>query len=201
MSWNVFSQILIANSFFIDVVGLSKPSLKTRVQIGKISTLNNIMRESAAFSSFPKESKFILPTGDGAAICFIGGAELPFELALEVHDKLNRHNEAVAKNEEKVHVRIGIHSGPVVVLRDLLGNDNIWGSGIIMARRIMDLGEKSHILLSSDYVRLMREVSDKWKDYKSSIHKLGYYGVKHGVTVMVYSAHSASFGNPVSPEK
>lgn len=143
MSWNVFSRILVANSFFIDVVGLSKPNLKTHIQIEKINTLNAIMKESVAFSSCPKESKFVLPTGDGAAICFIGGMELPLELALEVHDKLNRRNEGIARNDEKIHVRIGIHSGPVVVLRDLLGNDNIWGSGIIMARRIMDLGEKS----------------------------------------------------------
>ena len=196
MSWNVFSQILIANSFFVDIVGLSNPRLKTQIQIKKINTLNNIITESQSFLNSPKESKFILPTGDGAAICFIGYVESPIELALELHRKLNQYNGSVAKESERIFVRIGIHAGPVIVLTDLLGNDNIWGSGIIFARRIMDIGQKNHILLSSDYVRLLKAVSEKWKDYKKMIHKIGYYTVKHDVSLMVYSAYSESFGNP-----
>lgn len=199
MSWNIFSQILVANTFFVDIVGLSRPRLRTQIQIKKINTLNHIITESWAFSNSPKESKFILPTGDGASISFIGGVESPLDLALELHCKLNQYNEAIARETERIYVRIGIHAGPVIVLKDLVGNDNIWGSGIIMARRIMDIGEKNHILLSSDYVRLLKAVSEKWKDYKNMIHKIGYYSVKHDVSIMVYSVYSESIGNLSRP--
>lgn len=90
----------------------------------------------------------VLPTGDGMAIGFLQGPELPLNLAIEIHRMLSKHNKAKIP-AEIIRVRIGIHSGAAFVVDDVLSNKNIWGPGIILARRIMDIGDDGHILLSS----------------------------------------------------
>ncbi|HET6458978.1 MAG TPA: hypothetical protein VFG24_08890, partial [Nitrosopumilaceae archaeon] len=64
-------DVINANFFFIDVVGLSDPSLSVKKQIAKIDVLNRLIGSCNAFSTTPKNRKIILPTGDGMAIGFL----------------------------------------------------------------------------------------------------------------------------------
>jgi class 3 adenylate cyclase len=64
---------------------------------------------------------------------------------------------------EALRLRIGIHSSPVFVVNDVLENKNIWGPGIIIARRIIDFGNDGHKLLSSRVAEDLRELSDEYK--------------------------------------
>ena len=49
---------------------------------------------------------------------------------------------------------------------DLLqGDENIWGPGIIMCRRVMDIGDDGHILLTSRLAEDLMEISDEYKKY------------------------------------
>jgi predicted DNA binding CopG/RHH family protein len=190
-------SLIHANLFFVDIVGLTDPTMSTKTQIKKIETLNRSITECWSFNSITKDNKLILPTGDGMAIAFLQGPELPLKLAIELHGKLTPYNKGKIPSET-LRTRIGIHSGPVFVVEDILNNRNIWGPGIIIARRIMDIGEEGHILLSSRVAEDLRELSDR---YKQIIRPLHDYTIKHGQSLLIYSAYGKGFGNSKVPTK
>ena len=76
---------------FIDIVGLSNPTLSTEAQITKINILNEKIKDCPSFKNTDKEKRIILPTGDGAAIGFKNDIFLPLDLAKELHEKLNEY--------------------------------------------------------------------------------------------------------------
>ncbi|MGB7662579.1 MAG: adenylate/guanylate cyclase domain-containing protein [Nitrososphaeraceae archaeon] len=188
-------NLIHAHFFFVDIVGLSDPSVSTRIQIKKIQTLNSIVMNSTSFRFTPRDTMLVLPTGDGMAIGFLQGPELPLNLAIEIHKMLSKYNKAKIPTEI-IRVRIGIHSGAAFVVDDVLNNKNIWGPGIILARRIMDIGDDGHILLSARISEDLREISDYYKQILRPVQK---YAIKHGQTISLYSAHDKGFGNPRPP--
>lgn len=190
-------SLIHGNFFFVDIVGLSDPNMSTMTQIKKIETLNRCIRESEVFKAIPTEMMLVLPTGDGVAIGFLQGPEIPLRLAIELHRRLYEYNKGKIPSET-VRIRIGIHGGNVFVVNDVLGNKNVWGPGIIIARRVMDLGDDGHILLSPRMAEDLRELSD---NYKQIIKPLHDYSIKHGQTLLIYSAYGKGFGNPKPPSK
>jgi archaellum biogenesis ATPase FlaH len=190
------SSVINANFFFIDIVGLSSPSLSVRKQIEKIEFLNNFVISSEIFRK--NSDKKVLPTGDGMAIGFTANPEAPLDLSIQLHDKLKRHNIGL-DNESSLAVRIGIASGPVFIVNDANNNQNIWGPGIIFARRVMDIGDDYHILLDAGLAHSLLTLDDK---YKEIIHYIGDYQIKHGQIIKLYSAyHENKFGNKNTPVK
>jgi hypothetical protein len=109
MSLNNAPSLIHANFFFIDIVGISDPTTSTKSQIKKIETLNRSIIECSIFKIISKDNMLVLPTGDGMAIGFLQGPELPLRLAIELHEKLNKYNKGKIPSET-VRVRIGIHS-------------------------------------------------------------------------------------------
>jgi Adenylate and Guanylate cyclase catalytic domain len=190
-------NLVHSNFFFIDIVGLSDPSMSTMIQIKKIEVLNKSILSCESFRSAPKDTLIVLPTGDGMAIGFLQGPELPLRLAIELHITLVKYNKGRIP-AETIRVRIGIHSGSVFLVKDILGNNNVWGPGIIIARRIMDLGDDGHILLSRRIAEDLREISD---EYKSIIKPLYDYTTKHSQKLFLYSAYGRGFGNARLPSK
>jgi hypothetical protein len=190
-------NLINAHFFFIDIVGLSDPLVSTKIQIKKIQTLNSMVMNSTSFRFTPKDTMLVLPTGDGMAIGFLQGPELPLNLAMEIHRMLAKYNKAKIP-AEIIRVRIGIHSGAAFVVEDVLNNKNIWGPGIIIARRIMDIGDDGHILLSARISEDLREISDYYKQILRPVHQ---YSIKHGQTISLYSAYDKGFGNPRPPTK
>jgi hypothetical protein len=163
----------------------------------KIEILNKLISECPSFSSISKDTMLVLPTGDGMVIGFTQGPELPLHLAIELVKKIGRHNKGKIPSES-VRVRIGIHSGPVFLVNDILNNKNIWGPGIITARRIMDIGEDGHILMSAKTAEDLRQLS---YEYKKIIKPLHDYNTKHGQSLLVYSVYGSGFGNPNPPAR
>ena len=192
------SQVVNVNFFFIDIVGLSNPSLSVKKQIDKIEILNKLIGSCDAFAK-AKEKKIVLPTGDGMAIGFFMHPESPLHLAVQLHSKLRTYNRGKNNsNEDMLGVRIGISSGPIFIVNDMNGNQNVWGPGIILARRVMDIGDNLHILLSGSMAESLIALKD---EYKMMIKPLGKYSIKHGQTIPLYSAFSQEFGNPEPPAK
>ena len=96
-------------------------------------------------------------------------------------------------------VRIGIATGPVFIVNDANNNQNIWGPGIIFARRVMDIGDDNHILLDGGLAHSLMTLDDK---YKEIIHYVGDYQIKHGQIIKLYSAYQENiFGNKDNPVK
>ncbi len=197
MALNTNLSLIHANFFFVDVVGLSDPSMSTKTQIKKIETLNKSILECKSYKSVPPDSMLVLPTGDGMAIGFLQGPELPLRLAIELQQNLVKYNKSKIPSEI-VRVRIGLHSGNVFVVDDIRKNKNVWGPGIILARRVMDFGDDSHILLSPRMAEDLRELSDEYRQIIKPVHD---FSIKHNQTILIYSAYGRGFGNSKPPIK
>jgi KaiC/GvpD/RAD55 family RecA-like ATPase len=191
------SEVVNVNFFFIDIVSLSDPSLSIKKQREKIEILNKMIGSCDAYFRTPRDKKIILPTGDGMAIGFLLNPELPFQLSIQLHRKLRTYNRGKSP-EEIIGVRIGLSSGPVFVVNDINDRQNVWGPGIILARRVMDIGDNYHILLAE---RIAEELIALKDEYRTAIKPVVDYQIKHGQTIKLYSAFSREFGNPKPPAK
>jgi len=197
MDFTASLKLIHANFFFVDIVGLSDTSMSTKTQIKKIETLNKCISECKSFKSVPIDSLILLPTGDGCCIGFLQGPELPLLLAIDLHEKLAEYNKGKIPSET-VRIRIGLHSGNCFIVNDLLGQRNTWGPGIIYARRVMDFGDDGHILLSPTLAEDLRSLSDEYHGIIKPVHDVI---LKHGFTMLLYSAYGEGFGNSKHPEK
>ena len=181
--------------FYTDVVGSSNPKMSTREQVHKIMVLNELIARTTTFKDRNSESTVILPSGDGYAIGFDDSAEKPFDLAKELHKLLNKYNQSRSA-KDKIFVRVGIDTGPVYFMRDLTGQQTVWGSGIIMARRVMDLGDKMHVLASARIANDIRRLSP---EYKKIMHAIGNYSIKWEDPLLIYNIYGEGFGNKNPP--
>ena len=129
----------IGHVLFIDIVGYSKGLIDEQSE--SLQKLKEIVRGAEQFRIAEAEGKLLrLPTGDGGALVFRTSPEAPVLCAMEIAKALKSHPE--------LHVRMGIHSGPVNEISDLNEQANIAGAGINIAQRVMDCGDAGHILLS-----------------------------------------------------
>src|SRR5712692_8932203 len=181
-------RLEIAHVLFIDIVGYSK--LLISEQSEQIQTLKEIVRTTEQFRLAEAEGKLLrLPTGDGGALVFRNSQEAPVLCALEIGKALRSHPE--------LHVRMGIHSGPVNEVTDLNEQANIAGAGINIAQRVLDCGDAGHILLS-------KRVADDLEQYprwRSLLHELGECEVKHGLQIRVLNFYGDEIGNSQLPSK
>lgn len=190
-------SMIHANFFFIDIVSLSDPKLSTKSQIKKIEGLTSCILGCDTYKNTSKENLLLNTTGDGFWLGFLQGPELPLKLAMELQGKLAEYNKSRIPSET-INVRTGLHSGISYVVKTITGNLDIWGPGIILARRVMDLGDDGHILLSSRLAEDLCELSDEYKKIIRPVHD---YTIKHGTTMLIYSAFGEGFGNPRNPTK
>jgi TolB-like protein/Flp pilus assembly protein TadD len=181
-------RLEIGHVLFIDIVAYSK--LLISEQSEQLQKLKEIVWATEQFRLAQAEGKLLrLPTGDGGALVFRNHPEAPVLCAMAISKELKRHPE--------IHVRMGIHSGPVNEITDLNAQANIAGAGINIAQRVMDCGDAGHILLS-------QHVADDLEQYprwRSLLHDIGTFEVKHGVRVNVANLYSDEFGNPKLPSK
>src|SRR5947208_15965849 len=178
----------IGHVLFIDIVGYSK--LLINEQSEQIQTLRKIVRGAEQFRLAEAEGKLVrLPTGDGAALVFRTTVEAPALCALEISKEL--------KNHSGLHVRMGIHSGPVNEVVDLNEQANIAGEGINIAQRVMDCGDAGHILVSKH----VADDLEQYEHWRRLLHELGPYEVKHGVRIDIANLYSDGVGNSELPKK
>lgn len=181
-------QLEIAHILLIDIVGYSKLLVNDQVEV--VQELNRIVRNTESFQNAEAAGKLMrVPTGDGMALLFFQSPEQPVRCALEIAASL--------KNNANIHVRMGIHSGPVNPVRDVNDSLNVAGAGINIAQRVMDCGDAGHILLS-------KHVADDLAQYRTWQPHLKYFGeceVKHGLRVQLVNLCKDGLGNPALPEK
>ncbi|HET6458508.1 MAG TPA: hypothetical protein VFG24_06485 [Nitrosopumilaceae archaeon] len=183
--------------FFSDIVAGSNPSIPTKAQVSKIIALNNLIVQTQTFQERDAAATIILPTGDGQAIGFGDNQEKPLRLAIELHKALYRYNES-KRGKEKLLLRIGIESGPVYFVKDLEGKNNVWGPGIIMTRRVMDLAGDTQIFAGGQIAEELVKQSPKYKDM---MHLAQNYKTKYGEMVTTYNVFGEGFGNKSAPLK
>jgi TolB-like protein/Flp pilus assembly protein TadD len=178
----------IGHVLFIDIVGYSK--LFINEQSEQIQKLKEIVRATEQLRIAEAEGKLLrLPTGDGGALVFRTSSEAPVRCAMEISKALKSHPE--------LHMRMGIHSGPVNEISDLNEQANIAGAGINVAQRIMACGDAGHVLLS----RHIAEDLEQYPRWRTYLHDLGECEVKHGARVGVVNFYDDEVGNPQVPKK
>jgi adenylate cyclase len=178
----------IGHVLFIDIVGYSK--LLINEQSEQIQKLKEIVRGTEQVRAAEAEGKLLrLPTGDGGALVFRNSPEAPVLCAFEISKELEQHPD--------LHVRMGIHSGPVNEVTDLNEQANIAGAGINIAQRVMDCGDAGHILLSKRAADDLAQYR-KWQPY---LHELGECEVKHGAKIDIVNLYTDEVGNPEIPTK
>src|SRR5438477_635011 len=123
------------------------------------------------------------------ALVFYKSPEEPAQCAVEISRAL--------KDNARLHVRMGIHSGPVSGVVDVNERTNVAGAGINTARRAMDCGDAGHILLSKH----VAEDLEEYEQWRPLLHDLGTLEVKHGVRVSVTNLYWDEVGNPQLPKK
>ncbi len=184
--------------FFTDIVAGSNPTIPSKEQARKVVVLNELIARTETFKKRDPSSTVILPTGDGMAIGFSDSPEYPLRLSIQLHKLLNEYNKARRSKKEKVLLRIGIDIGPVYVIKDLNGQDNVWGPGIILTRRVMDLAGDMNIFASSRFGDDVKALSP---EYKEILHAIGDYSIKHGEQLNIYNIYGEGFGNKLYPRK
>ena len=178
----------IGHVLFIDIVGYSK--LLINEQRDQIQKLKAIVRGTEQFRLAEAEGKLLrLPTGDGGALVFRTSPEAPVLCAMEISKALKSHPE--------LHMRMGIHSGPVNEISDLNEQANIAGAGINVAQRVMNCGDAGHILLS----RHVTEDLEQYPRWSAYLHDLGECEVKHGVRIGLANLYDSEVGNAQLPKK
>lgn len=129
----------IAHVLFIDIVDYSKFSINE--QHTAVDELTQIVRATEQFQKADASERLIkIATGDGMALVFYTSPEAPVRCAIEISRAL--------KGNPRLHVRMGVHSGPVSGVIDVTGRANLAGAGLNIANRVMTCGDAGHILLS-----------------------------------------------------
>src|SRR6201981_3191385 len=97
-------QFEIAHVLFTDIVGYSKLSVND--QHAAVEQLNQIVRASEEFQRADSAGRLLkVATGDGMALVFYTSPEAPAQCAVEISRSRKEH--------PRLHLRMGIHSGPV----------------------------------------------------------------------------------------
>src|SRR5438046_4046245 len=177
----------IGHVLFIGIVGYSKLLINEHSE--RIQRLKEIVLGTEQFRLAETEGKLLrLPTGDGGALVFRTSPEAPVLCAMEISRELKKHPE--------IHVRMGIHSGPVNEVTDLNEQANIAGAGINIAQRVMDCGDAGHILLSRHLADDLKHYA-RWRPY---LHEIGECKVKHGEIISLVNFYTEELGNPQRPQ-
>ena len=181
-------EMEIAHVLFVDVVGFTRLVVKEQSEV--LSELNQVIRHTSPFQIAQAAGKLVrLPSGDGMALAFFTQPEAPVKCALEISEAL--------KNHSRIHVRMGIHSGPVSAVTDVNDQPVVAGTGISMAQRVMDCGDAGHILLSQ---RIATDLGQN-SHWTSHLFDLGEVEVKPDVKIGLVNLYTGTLGNPEVPEK
>jgi TolB-like protein len=181
-------RLEIGHVLFIDIVGYSK--LLINEQSEQIQRLTEIVRGTEQVRLAEAQGKLMrLPSGDGGALVFRNSPEAPALCALEISKAL--------KNHPELHVRMGIHSGPVNEVTDLNEQANVAGAGVNIAQRVMDCGDAGHVLVS----KRVADDLEQYRQWRSLLHELGECEVKHGLRISILNLFDDTAGNPELPEK
>jgi serine/threonine protein kinase/TolB-like protein/Flp pilus assembly protein TadD len=177
----------LAHVLFIDIVGYSKLSINE--EQAAVNELTQIVRSTEQFQKAEEAERLIkIPSGDGMALVFYTSPDAPVRCAMQISRALKGH--------PRLHIRMGIHSGPVSGVVDVAGGTNLAGAGLNLAQRVMKCGDAGHILLSK---RVAEDLSE-FDEWRPLLQDLGTCEVKHGMQLAVVNLWSEDVGNRQIPQ-
>jgi TolB-like protein/class 3 adenylate cyclase/Flp pilus assembly protein TadD len=182
------AEFEIAHVLCTDIVGYSKLMIDQQTDL--LRKLSDVVRATDPFRRAEQAGKLLrIPTGDGMVLVFFTHPQDPVECAVQIARGLKVHPE--------IHLRTGVHSGPVSRMSDVNQQSNVAGAGINIGQRVMDCGDAGHILLSKRVAEDLAHYS-KWRPH---LQELGECEVKHGAKIDLFNLYTGEVGNPAPPEK
>jgi|GEM_PF-720574 class 3 adenylate cyclase len=169
---------------FLDVVGFTRDR-NVEAQLDIIKTLNKIVKETITDHSIPDNQLIVLPSGDGLCIALIELThpyDLSLLLSIDIIDRIAIYNAQMNDTRRNFEVRIGISENVDNLITDFNGMDNVAGSGINMARTIMDNADRGQILIGQNVYETLR---DREK-YEGEAFKNYIAKTKHGKTFNIF---------------
>src|SRR5918998_1550185 len=147
------NRTLVCSVLFIDIVGYSKRGVGDQVRLKQ--NFNAVL--TSALENVPARERIVVDTGDGAAVTFLGDPEGALFVALALLDRVG-----------ELPVRLGINLGPVSLMKDINGLDNVVGDGINAAERVMSFAAQGQLLVSRSFYEVASLLS---KDYTELFRK------------------------------
>jgi class 3 adenylate cyclase len=179
----------LVHTLFIDFVGYSRLSLDSQVKVQQVLQ-EMVMRTVPYRTAKANHGLLLRKTGDGMALIFFDDPEIhedvayPLQCAIEM-DYAMKHQRALLRDRvgANFRLRMGIHTGNVVLFPGADNEIEIAGEGINVASRVMDAGDEGHILVSST---VAQQIVDR-PEWKDCLWDLGACRVKHDHLVYLYN--------------
>jgi hypothetical protein len=156
----------VCSVLFIDIVGYSRWTVAEQIEAKR--ACNDILAD--ALGPLAQQDRVILDTGDGAAVTFLSAPENALFVALRVRDSAGTGT---------LSLRLGVNLGPVRLVQDLNGQQNVLGDGINVAQRVMSFSEPGVLLVSRSFYEVACRLAT---DYVNLFVPYGTQDDKHGRT-------------------
>jgi len=167
---------------FLDMAEYSKQSVAQQMAMKR--RFNAQLAEAIAHVAV--RDRIVLDTGDGAAICFMGDPEEALLVGLRLFHAFRDESKSELL---PMLVRIGIHIGPLKIMKDLNGQLNVIGDGINAAQRVMSFAQPNQILVSRSFYEVVACLSH---EYEQLFQYLGAHTDKHVREHILYEVIAAN---------
>jgi class 3 adenylate cyclase len=162
-------QNRVCSVLFIDIVGYSRKTVAEQMVMKR--ECNELIAN--ALGSVADWDRVILDTGDGAAVTFLGAPENALFVALRARDAAGL-----------LAIRLGVNLGPVRLVNDLNGQENVVGDGINVAQRVMSFCQPGQLLVSRSFYEVACRLAT---DYVNLFTLQGEHLDKHERAHEVYT--------------
>jgi len=162
-------QTRVCSVVFIDIVGYSRKTVAEQLVMKR--ECNELITD--ALGSVADWDRVILDTGDGAAVTFLGAPENALFVALRARDSAGL-----------LAIRTGVNLGPIRLVHDLNGQENVVGDGINVAQRVMSFCEPGQLLVSRSFYEVACRLTT---DYINLFALQGEHRDKHDRAHEVYT--------------
>ena len=163
------NRTFICSVLFVDIVAYSTKPVEDQIQLKE--RFNALLAET--IKDIAVNDRIILDTGDGAALGFLGDPEDALFVAMELRDSvLNEQRDP----SHSFSLRMGIHLGPVKLVKDINNQLNLIGDGINVAQRIMSFAEPGQLFVSRSYFEVISCLS---QEYAKLFSDEGIHADKH----------------------
>ena len=147
-------RTLIASVLFLDIVEYTKHPVADQFRMKE--DFNRLVYQLV--QKIPEDDRIIIDTGDGAALGFLADPEEVLFIAIKLRDTLEANGH---QDYPDLYVRMGINLGPIKLVTDMNGRENLIGDGVNDASRIMGFAKGDQILISRSFHDVVSRLSSE----------------------------------------
>jgi class 3 adenylate cyclase len=166
------------------IVGYAQLPVAQQVVIkGRLGALSN-----AVAAGVLDDERILIDTGDGVALCFLGDPEDALLAALSLHERQRGESPT---GSGSFRVRIGIHLGPVKVVKGRDGRLIPVGDGLNNVQSVMGAAAPGQILASQSFYEMIANLA---QGYVHLFRHLGSRNHQHAGADPVYEVMTPGQG-------